>query len=107
MYVEDHVDALLKISSFGKIGESYCIGGSCEMKNINVAELVCDLLDKKLQPKNSFKNLINFVKDRPGHDYRYAIDSSKILKELNWKPKYNFKKALGITVDWCIDNQVG
>ena len=74
------------------------------MKNINVAELVCDLLDKT-QPKNSFKNLINFVKDRPGHDYRYAIDSSKILKELNWKPKYNFKKALGITVDWCIDNK--
>tara|TARA_Y100000739_G_C20577408_1_gene450995 strand:+ start:505 stop:1575 length:1071 start_codon:yes stop_codon:yes gene_type:complete len=105
LFVEDHVDALLKISSFGKIGESYCIGGSCEINNINIVELICNLLDKKIKPDKSFKNLISFVEDRPGHDYRYAIDSTKMLKEFNWMPKYNFEKALGITVDWYLENK--
>ncbi len=105
LFVEDHVDALIKIAKKGKIGESYCIGGGNEMKNIEVVKLICELLDKKKSPKRSFKELIKFVKDRPGHDFRYAINSEKILKELNWKPNFCFKEALSITVEWFINNQ--
>ena len=105
LFVEDHIEALMKIASKGVSGESYCIGGYGEMKNLDIVEFICNELDRKINSEIAHKDLITFVKDRPGHDYRYAIDSNKILKELNWKPKYKFTEALSITVDWCIKNQ--
>ncbi len=105
LYVEDHVDALLEVSNHGKVGENYCIGGSNEKKNIEVVNLICEMLDKKLPINKSYKELITYVKDRPGHDLRYAINNQKILEDLNWKPKFTFQDALNITVDWCIHNQ--
>ena len=105
IYVEDHVDALIKCAFGGRFGETYCIGGNNEVSNLHLAELICDLMNKKCPWRESYSSLINFVKDRPGHDFRYAIDSSKIKKELNWGTKYDFEKALSMTLDWYLDNK--
>jgi dTDP-glucose 4,6-dehydratase len=106
LYVLDHCDALLTVLEKGRIGESYNIGGGAERQNIEVVQLLCDLLDAKLgrTGEKASKHLIRFVTDRPGHDLRYAIDASKIKKELGWTPQYTFEKALEQTVDWYLDH---
>ena len=107
LYVEDHADALIKIIQEGKVGESYNIGASCEKTNLQVVKEICRILDeiKPSKPGNitSYKELISFVDDRPGHDLRYAINSDKIKKELNWKASEDFESGLRKTVEWYLD----
>ena len=105
LYVEDHARALLKVVSEGKVGETYNIGGHNEQKNLHVVESICALLDE-LAPRQSgsYKEQISFVSDRPGHDLRYAIDASKIERELGWKPAETFASGLRKTVLWYLDN---
>ena len=104
LYVEDHVEALILSATKGKIGSNYCVGGNNEKSNLEIANSICEILDKKLPRKSSYKSLIQFVEDRPGHDKRYAINSDLIKKELNWYPKYEFNNALENTIDWYIKN---
>ena len=101
IYVLDHVEAVDEIFHYGKIGDTYNVGASNEWENLALVEKICDLVDEKAGTKNS-RELISFVKDRPGHDMRYAIDSSKISDELNWKPKYSMNKGLSLTIDWYL-----
>lgn len=103
LYVEDHVDALFLVAKSGKNGQSYCIGGHGEKTNKEILEEICLILDKVLPKENSYKKLIKKVKDRPGHDFRYSINPSKIKTELNWSPNYTFKKALEITIMWYLN----
>ena len=109
LYVEDHVKALLMIATKGSLGETYNVGGGNEKTNIEVVELICNILEKsdcKKPPHiRKYKDLITFIKDRPGHDYRYAIDSSKIQNELNWKPFETFESGLNKTVNWYLQNK--
>ncbi len=104
LFVEDHVEALLCILEKGKIGETYNIGSNNEIKNIDLVKLICNELELRLtndtNKKYNLKSLITFVKDRPGHDFRYSINNNKIKKELGWRPKMNFKKGIKKTVDW-------
>jgi len=102
LYVEDHAEALVEVLTKGRIGEKYCIGANEEKTNNLIVNKICDFLDEKVPRSNSYKNLIIYVQDRLGHDKRYAIDSSKIESELNWKPKYSFNEALEITISWYI-----
>lgn len=105
LYVEDHVEAIDFILHIGKSKETYNIGGVNEWKNIDVINLLCEILDKKLNRKaGTSTGLIRFVKDRPGHDRRYAIDSSKIMTELEWSPKHSFQEGLVKTVEWYLHN---
>ncbi len=106
LYVEDHAKAIDIIFHYGKNGETYNIGGSNEWKNIDLIYLLCKIMDKKLnRPEYESAKLISFVKDRAGHDLRYAIDSSKIQNHLNWKPEMTFEKGLEKTVDWYLSNE--
>lgn len=109
LYVEDHAKALLKVLMKGKIGETYMIGGNNEKTNLAVVSFICDVLDEyvseKPQGKNSFRDLITFVEDRPGHDGRYAIDASKIREELCWRPDETFDSGMRKTVLWYINNR--
>ena len=109
LYVEDHARALFLVASEAKIGETYNIGGHNELKNIDVVKEVCALLEElapnKPQGVESYIDLISYVKDRPGHDLRYAIDASKIQQELNWTPQEVFETGLRKTVQWYLDNQ--
>ncbi len=105
LYVEDHARALVKVLTEGKSGETYNIGGHNEKQNLDVVKTVCSLLDE-LKPKDrSYSEQITFVADRPGHDRRYAIDASKIQKELGWKPQETFETGLRKTVQWYLENQ--
>lgn len=106
LYVEDHAAAIDLVFHEGRDGETYNIGGFNEWKNIDLVKLLCRLMDKKLnrEPKSS-ERLITYVKDRPGHDLRYAIDASKINRELGWKPSVTFEEGLERTIDWYLDNQ--
>ena len=106
LYVIDHCDGLVRVLEQGKPGETYNVGGGEERQNIEVVHLLCDLLDARLQrPKSkSSRRLIQFVSDRPGHDRRYAIDASKIKRELGWSPAHDFEEALEATVDWYLHN---
>ena len=133
LYVEDHARALYKVVTEGEIGETYNIGGHNEKQNIEVVETICEILDE-LRPLDdgaasvgrasarqvglkadlqgsgsntagSYKSLITYVTDRPGHDRRYAIDASKIAKELNWQPIETFESGIRKTVQWYLDNQ--
>lgn len=97
VYVEDHCSGIFKVLLNGKIGEIYNIGGDSEIRNI-------DLVKKLLKILNKDESLINFVKDRPGHDLRYAINHEKITRELNWTPKINFEDGLKVTVQWYLEN---
>lgn len=110
IYVEDNVKALYSVLINGKIGETYNIGANNESTNIELAEKLCKILEELApQYKNGiikYRDLIQFVSDRPGHDYRYAIDSSKITKELGWKPQENFENGLRKTVEFLICNQI-
>jgi len=105
LYVEDHARALLTVVTEGQVGETYNIGGHNEQKNLHVVESICALLDE-LQPRAEgfYKEQISFVADRPGHDLRYAIDASKIERELGWKPTETFDSGLRKTVLWYLDN---
>ncbi len=105
LYVEDHVTALLEIATRGTPGEVYNVGGYNEKQNIEVVSEICSILDEIRPSKDSYKNLITFVEDRPGHDQRYAIDASKIAGELGWKPAESFASGLRKTVNWYLDNQ--
>lgn len=105
LYVEDHSKAVDLIFHRGRAGETYNIGGNNEWKNIDLIKLLCRIMDKKLgRPEGSSEKLITFVKDRPGHDLRYAIDSSKLRNELGWEPLSDFSKGLEKTVDWYLSN---
>jgi dTDP-glucose 4,6-dehydratase len=109
LYVEDHAAALLRVLINGNPGETYMIGGNNEKTNIDVVKLICTILDNYIddKPSNilSFKELITFVKDRKGHDNRYAIDASKITNELDWHPKETFESGILKTVIWFLENK--
>jgi dTDP-glucose 4,6-dehydratase len=107
LHVEDHAEALLQVAEHGLLGESYNIGGHNEHTNIAVVRAICALLDE-LAPDSTIgkrEQLISFVTDRPGHDARYAIDASKIARDLGWKPRHNFETGLKQTVQWYLDNR--
>ena len=109
LYVEDHVRALLAVLIMGEPGHTYNIGGNNEIQNIDVVKRICTILDSKIPSQlnglKSFSELISFVKDRPGHDQRYAIDASKIQTEIKWSPKENFDSGLEKTISWYLANQ--
>jgi dTDP-glucose 4,6-dehydratase len=107
LYVDDHADALQLVLEQGKLGESYNIGGFNEHTNLDVVHRVCDMMDELLPESEHcpHRNLITFVTDRPGHDQRYAIDATKINRELGWKPKETFETGLRKTVEWYINNR--
>ena len=106
LWVEDHADAIDLIFHQGKLGETYNIGGHNEWKNIDLVHLLCDIMDRKLgNVKGKSRGLITYVKDRAGHDMRYAIDASKIEKELGFKPSVDFKEGLEKTIDWYLENE--
>ncbi len=107
LYVDDHAAALELVMSRGRIGESYVIGGRSERNNLTVVQTICDLLDMKrpLDGQRSRRDLIRFVPDRPGHDRRYAIDPTKIERELGWRATETFESGLDRTVDWFLENE--
>lgn len=105
LYVEDHCEAIMKILEKGKPGETYNIGGNCEKSNLEVVNKICEILDS-LNPKKDgslYREQIKFVNDRPGHDFRYSLDISKIEYNLNWKPKESFSSGLAKTVQWYLE----
>ena len=106
LYVIDHCDALIEVFEEGKPGDTYNIGGGAERQNIEIVHLLCDLMDARLGRSGgeSSQRLIRFVTDRPGHDWRYAIDATKIRKELGWRPNHGFEEALEATIDWYMNN---
>ncbi|NUM32790.1 MAG: dTDP-glucose 4,6-dehydratase [Bacteroidetes bacterium] len=106
LFVKDHAVAIDIVFHKGKNGETYNIGGNNEWKNIELVKLLCKLMDEKLgnEPESSLK-LIKYVKDRAGHDFRYAIDSSKIMNELGWQPSVTFEQGLAQTIDWYLTNK--
>ena len=106
LYVEDHCNALYTVMIKGMLGERYNIGGNCEKQNIEIVKVICSILDE-LRPKHDgtrYDSQITFVNDRPGHDRRYAIDASKINKELAWRPKETFETGIRKTIQWYLDN---
>ena len=106
LFVVDHARAIDTVFHDGKIGETYNIGGFNEWKNIDIVMLVCKTMDEKLgRAEGTSEKLITYVTDRAGHDLRYAIDATKIMNELGWKPSLQFKEGLEITVDWFLNNQ--
>lgn len=107
LFVEDHARAIDVIFHKAKVGSTYNIGGHNEWKNIDVVKLLCSIMDKKLGRENGeSEKLISFVTDRAGHDIRYAIDSSKLQKELGWVPSVTFEQGIDLTVQWYLDNEV-
>lgn len=106
LYVEDHCEALYRVLTRGRVGEVYNIGGSCERTNLDIVETICGFLDEMfpISANGSHSDLISFVKDRPGHDRRYAIDCSKISDELDWQPAEDFETGLRKTILWYLEN---
>jgi dTDP-glucose 4,6-dehydratase len=108
LFVEDHARALWTILNEGRIGECYNVGGGSELRNIDVAAMICDLIDERSSPLpggKSRRELITFVADRPGHDMRYALDARKLREELGWRPRHTFEGALQRTVEWYLGNE--
>ncbi|MAG66001.1 MAG: dTDP-glucose 4,6-dehydratase, partial [Pseudomonadales bacterium] len=110
LYVEDHARALIEVATRGAVGETYNIGGHNEKRNIEVVDTLCQLLDELAADERpaglaSYRELITFVKDRPGHDRRYAIDASKIQRELGWTPQETFESGIRKTVEWYLLNR--
>jgi len=106
LYVEDHCSAIELVLRKGRVGETYNIGGNNESRNIDLVVRLCRVLDR-LQPRSDgklYEQQIEFVSDRPGHDFRYAIDASKIQAELNWRPSQDLESGLEKTVRWYLDN---
>ena len=107
LFVEDHCSAICRLMEKGTLGETYNIGGWNEMTNLKVVQTLCSILDK-LTPRSdgkSYSSQITYVTDRPGHDRRYAIDASKIERELGWRPAETFESGIRKTVEWYISNQ--
>ena len=107
LFVEDHVRAILAVAEKGNLGETYNIGSRNEQKNLDLVYKVCDIMDNLVDNPNisDHRSLITFVKDRPGHDLRYAIDPTKIETELGWKPMYSFEESLEHTIHWYLNNK--
>jgi dTDP-glucose 4,6-dehydratase len=105
LHVDDHAEALELVLTRGRVGESYNVGGGAERSNLQVVETICDLLDQRRPTDRPRRELISFVTDRPGHDRRYAIDPSKIERELGWRPSRDFEAGLGETIDWFLANE--
>jgi dTDP-glucose 4,6-dehydratase len=105
LYVDDHAEGLITLLTRGRPGEKYNFGGDSERSNLDVVELICDVLDEMAPGQTSRRSLISFVKDRPGHDLRYAIDASKARQELNWKPSRSFEEGIAHTVQWYLDSR--
>ena len=105
LFVDDHCAGILRVLKEGRVGETYCIGGASEKTNLEVIDTLCAILDKKNPEGAPHQNLKTFVKDRPGHDQRYAIDFSKIKDELGWQPTYSFEEGMEKTVDWYLNHQ--
>ena len=106
LFVTDHCDAIYTVLTDGIIGETYNIGGNNEIQNIEIVNTICSLMDELCPRENgdSYSNLITFVNDRPGHDFRYAIDASKIKNQLGWEPKENFTSGIEKTIKWYLEN---
>jgi dTDP-glucose 4,6-dehydratase len=100
LYVQDHVDAIDMIFHKGKVGETYCIGGRNELNNLRLVRLICDKIDNIKQWEQNSQDLITFVEDRKGHDFRYSIDSTKVKEQIGWEPKVNFDEGLDKTIDF-------
>jgi dTDP-glucose 4,6-dehydratase len=105
LHVDDHAEALELVLTRGRIGESYNVGGRAERSNLQVVETICDLLDQRRPTGQRSRELISFVTDRPGHDRRYAIDPSKIERELGWRASRDFEAGLAETIDWFLANE--
>ena len=107
LYVRDHCEAIHTVLTSGTVGETYNIGGNNEIRNIDVVTTICDLLNEISPSENgsSYADLITYVKDRPGHDFRYAIDAGKIQNDLGWSPKESFETGIRKTIHWYLDNQ--
>ncbi|HEX6694347.1 MAG TPA: GDP-mannose 4,6-dehydratase, partial [Longimicrobiales bacterium] len=105
LFVEDHVDALLAALHGGVPGSTYLIGGGAERRNIEVVQAICRILDEETpSPDGTYARLIRFVPDRPGHDFRYAVDASRTMEELSWAPRHSFEEGLRATVRWYLAN---
>jgi dTDP-glucose 4,6-dehydratase len=111
LFVDDHCSGILNVMQFGKIGQTYNIGGNNEYQNIQIVKKICSIIDK-LKPMEcdnkkfkSYSDLITFVSDRPGHDYRYSINSSKLTNETGWIPEKTFDQGIQETVEWYLKNQ--
>ncbi len=105
LFVEDHVRALVAVVERGKVGETYCVGGRSEKRNLEVVETICDRLDALRPGARPRRELITFVTDRPGHDHRYAIDCSKLESELGWRQSVDFAQGINATIDWYLANE--
>lgn len=105
LHVEDHAEALVLIAARGRLGHSYNVGGAAERTNLQVVEAICTALDSRFPDRAPHKRLIEFVQDRPGHDFRYAIDFSKIEKEFGWRPRRQFEQGIADTVGWYLDEE--
>lgn len=110
LYVQDHIEAILTVLNSSQIGETYNIGGNNQVENLELVNKICEIFDRKFPLKssklNKYSELISFIDDRAGHDYKYAIDASKIKKDLGWEPSESFNSGLEKTIDWYIENKL-